>query len=347
VPEGTGDRVKEATLSGVRNVSFTILVALFLSAQILSDERKTSSESSRVDTGPNVLWRDPGLIERLDLTGGPGGKANVPRGPYTFIKEIESGKKPKLKVRDARGSMWSVKWGDEVKAEIFASRLAWVSGYFTLPTYFVESGRIEGATELGRAADQLASDGSFTTARFQAWEPNLLKGRNWAWNYNPFLGSKPFQGLKIITMLTSNWDSKDARDVDMGTNTAIIDYRRPERREFRYLVLDWGGTMGRWGLPGFVRNKWDCDGYASQTSEFVKGVKDGEVVWGFSGAFNEKDINEGITPQDVRWILQYIGKLTDAQIRSGLQASGATPQEVDCFSRSVRERIDQLRKVAQ
>ncbi len=71
------------------------------------------------------------------------------------------------------------------------------------------------------------------------------------------------------------------------------------------------------------------------------------MVWGFSGAFNEKDINEGITPQDVKWILQYIGKLTDSQIRSGLQASGATPQEVDCFSKSVRERIDQLRKVAQ
>jgi hypothetical protein len=114
----------------------TILVALLLTSPTLSDERKPSFESSRVDTSPNpVLWRDPGFVERLDLTGGPGGKANVPRGPYTFIKEIESGKKPKLKVRDARGSMWSVKWGDEVKAEIFASRLAWAAGYFTLPTY--------------------------------------------------------------------------------------------------------------------------------------------------------------------------------------------------------------------
>ena len=214
-------------MSCMRHLSFnTILVALLLSVQTLSDERKASSETSRVDTrADSVLWRDPGLVARLDLAAGPGGKTNAPRGPYTFIKEIESGKKPKLKVRDARGSMWSVKWGDEVKAEIFASRLAWAAGYFTLPTYFVESGRIERVTNPGRAGDQLASDGSFTTARFQAWEPNLLKGRNWAWNYNPFLGSKPLQGLKIIVMVTSNWDSKDARDVDMGTNTAIIDYR--------------------------------------------------------------------------------------------------------------------------
>jgi hypothetical protein len=334
-------------LSYLRNLSLsTILLALFLSAPTLPDERK-ASESGRVDTrADSVLWHDPGAVERLDLAGGPGGKTNAPQGPYTFIKEIESGKKPKLKVRDARGVMWAVKWGHEVKAEIFASRLAWAAGYFTLPTYFVASGRIDGAADPGRARERLAPDGSFTDARFQAWEPNLLKGRNWAWNYNPFLGSKPLQGLKIIVMLTSNWDSKDARDVDMGTNTAIVDYRAPAGKELHYLVLDWGGTMGRWGMAGFVRNKWDCDGYASQTSEFVKGVKDGEVVWGFSGAFNEKDINEGITPQDVKWLLQYIGKLTDSQIRSGLQASGATPKEVDCFSKSVGERIDQLKKLA-
>ena len=124
-------------------------------------------------------------------------------------------------------------------------------------------------------------------------------------------------------------------------------HRAPVGRELRYLIVDWGGSMGRWGMAGFVRNKWDCEGYSSQTSEFVKGVKDGRVVWGFSGAFNQKDIAEGITPQDVRWIVQFIGRLTDSQIRTGLQASGATPEEVACFSKSVRERINQLRKVAQ
>src|SRR4030095_318427 len=143
---------KEATLSCMRHLSFnTILVTLLLSAQTLSDERKASSDTSRVDTrADSVLWRDPGLVARLDLAAGPGGKTNAPQGPYTFIKEIESGKKPKLKVRDARGSMWVVKWGHEVKAEIFASRLAWAAGYFTLPTYFVASGRDDGATDTAR-----------------------------------------------------------------------------------------------------------------------------------------------------------------------------------------------------
>jgi hypothetical protein len=273
-------------LSGLRNVCLNaiVIVALF------SVHGGVSSEKARPDApAHSVIWRNPGPVERLDLAGGSGGKANAPQSPYTFIEEIEGGTKAKVKVRDARGTIWSVKWGHEVNSEIFASRLAWAAGYFTLPAYFVPNGKIEGVTHAGRAADRLAPDGSFTAARFQAWEPNFLKGRNWAWNYNPFLGSKELHGLKIVVMLTSNWDAKDARDVDVGTNTAIIDYGAPAGRELRYLIADWGGSMGRWGMAGFVRNKWDCEGYSSQTSEFVKGVKDGRVVWGFSGAFNQKD----------------------------------------------------------
>src|SRR5262249_39247738 len=155
--------------------------------------------------------RNPGPVERLDFAAGPGGRVHAPQGPYTFIEEIKSGTRAKVKVRDARGSIWSVKWGREVKAETFASRLAWAAGYFTLPSYFVTSGRIEGVTDAGRAAERLASDGSFTDAHFQAWEPNFLKGRNWAWNYNPFIGSKELQGLKIIVMLTSNWGTPRTR----------------------------------------------------------------------------------------------------------------------------------------
>ena len=331
-------------MSRQRNVCWIAIVIVGL----LSANSMVFSEDPRPDArAHSVLWRNPGSVERLDLAGGSGGKANAPRPPFTFLEEIQGGTKAKVKVRDAGGRIWSVKWGHEVNSEVFASRLAWAAGYFTLPAYFVANGRMDGVTHAGRAADRLASDGSFTEARFQAWEPNFLKGRNWAWNYNPFMSSKELQGLKIIVMLTSNWDAKDARDVDMGTNTAIIDYPAPSGRELRYLIADWGGSMGRWGKAGFVRNKWDCEGYASQTSEFVKGVKDGRVVWGFSGAFNQKDIAEGITPQDVRWIVQFIGRLTDSQIRTALEASGATPQEVVCFSKSVRERINQLGKVAQ
>jgi hypothetical protein len=53
----------------------------------------------------------------------------------------------------------------------------------------------------------------------------------------------------------------------------------------------------------------------------------------------------GIKVDDIR--LQYLGRVTDKQLRAGLEASGATAEEVSCFSKALRERINQLQKVAQ
>jgi hypothetical protein len=55
-----------------------------------------------------------------------------------------------------------------------------------------------------------------------------------------------------------------------------------EPEEFHYLINDWGATMGKWG--GITkRSKWDCKGYASQSKDFVKGVRGGKVRFGYEG----------------------------------------------------------------
>ena len=46
------------------------------------------------------------------------------------------------------------------------------------------------------------------------------------------------------------------------------------------------------------------------------------------------------------WLMRYLGRITDTQLRAGLRASGATPDETECFTRAVRARIDELRRVA-
>jgi|SRR5688572_368692 hypothetical protein len=76
---------------------------------------------------------------------------------------------------------------------------------------------------------------------------DFLKNNNWAWHYNPFVGTRELNGLKVIMMLTSNWDNKDARDQDRGPNTGSLEYRLKDRIELRYLISDWGGSMGSWG----------------------------------------------------------------------------------------------------
>jgi hypothetical protein len=291
-----------------------------------------------------VLWRDPGAVERLDLAAGPGRRAMTPKPPFVFVKDLDTGTSPKVRVRDANRREWVAKWGAEVKAENFASRLVWACGYFVEPTYFVREGVIRGHPGKGKSRSYVAADGRFQDARFQLWDSHLLEKHDWSWSYNPFLGTRELNGLKILVMLTSNWDDKDARNVDLGSNTAIQEYIGPGgKKEYRYLITDWGGTMGKVGLP-LVHNKWDCDGYSGQDSEFVTGIKGGMVQWGFSGTNNE--VKQGISVQDIGWLLRYLGRITDSQLRGALRASGATPTETECFTVAVRRRITILRGAA-
>ncbi|MBL8188860.1 MAG: hypothetical protein JNK38_12680 [Acidobacteria bacterium] len=287
-------------------------------------------------------------MEKLDLVGGSTGRAKAPKPPFTFVEESLSGTNPKVRVTDANGVRWTAKFGSEVNAETFATRLVWAVGYFVEPAYFVPSGNIEKLGELTRAKKFIKPDGSFTDARFEMQKDKDVKKleeeESWNWIQNPFNGSKELNGLKVMLMLTSNWDNKDVRDVKRGSNTAI--FRTPLKTgvEDRYLVTDWGGSMGKWG--GFLsREKWDCKGFSSQNRDFVKGVKGDLVQFGYSGQHTDTFKND-IRVSDVKWLLQYLGRITDDQIRAALQASGATSDEVECFTGALRDRINQLKNVA-
>jgi hypothetical protein len=291
-----------------------------------------------------ALWRSPGAVERLDFIGGPGGRATAPRPPFSFVRPDPSGSAPKARVRDAVGREWSVKWGQEVKAETFASRLAWAAGYFVEPVYYVPKGRIRGVRNPGRAARYLDKDGNFQDARFELIDRSAkyLPSTGWTWKKNPFIDTRPLNGLKIIVMLTSNWDNKDGRDP--SSNTAIV-RRGHVHGPLIYMVTDWGGSMGKWG-NFFTREKWDCEGYAGQSSDFIKAVDGREVKFGFTGQ-HDGDFKDGITTRDVRWVMRYLGRITDAQIRAGLGASGADAHEQQCFGTAIRQRLNQLRQVSQ
>jgi hypothetical protein len=58
------------------------------------------------------------------------------------------------------------------------------------------------------------------------------------------------------------------------------------------------------------------------------------------------EIAGNLTVENVRWLMQYLGRINDEQIRRALVASGATPAETVCFVSAVRDRIEQLRRVA-
>jgi hypothetical protein len=290
-----------------------------------------------------VLWQEPD--GRGDLTAGPGGADGAPSAPFEFLEEHDTGSQPCVSVLDGRGRRWRVKWGNEVQSESFAVRLVWACGYFGEVTYFIGSGRIDGAAALQRARSCVRDDGSFVDARFELDDPavsKMFEEHSWSWDDNPFVGTRELNGLKILVMLLSNWDTKDRRDVARGSNTAIfVQQTRRWRREARYLITDWGGSMGRWGGNIVTRGRWDPDGFAAQTGEFVKDVKDGIVYFGYVGQ-RTADVAHNISPEDVAWLAGYLERLEDSQVRDALRASGATAEEADSFTRSIRRRIDQL-----
>lgn len=294
-------------------------------------------------TEPAVIWHNPGHVQALDMAGGPGGKAGAPKGPFTFVEEDFGGSNPKLKVTDAAGVHWAVKFGEEVRAENIASRLAWAVGYFVETNYYVASGTVFGAHDLKRVKNLIAEDGHFADARFQlrAKNPEFLKDMDWGWNDNPFVNSRELNGLKVMVMLTSNWDNKDKRERDgAGSNVYVFRELHGQHSRLLYEVTDWGASMGKWGTV-LTRSKWDPKGFADQTPSFVLGSKKGIVKWGYHG--HHTDMAKDIHVAEVKWLLQYLGRLTDPQIRAGLVASGAAPAEVEVFATALRDRINQLK----
>jgi hypothetical protein len=236
-----------------------------------------------------------------------------------------------------------VKFGGENHSDIFASRLLYAMGYVTEPNFFVVGGVISGVHDLKRAKPFIGKNGAFNYARFKLRDKKMLAhvdGKDWSWEDNPFVGTKELAGLKILLMLTSNWDAKDARDGE-GSNTAI--YAKPGANQLYYTFTDWGATMGRWG-GFFERDKWNPAGYREQSKSFARGTAD-HIEWGYRGKHGD-DIMSGVGVDDVRWLLKYLSPVTDNELRAALRASGATNADIESYTQSIRERITQLQRLA-
>jgi hypothetical protein len=328
------------------------VLTLVLAVVVLRAEepraQRLYSDVPTIRKGTAHLWRDPGAVERRDLRYGIGGRRLAPRPPYTFLKADESGTTPKVLARDGAGRRWSVKFGKEVSADVFGSRMAWALGYYAEPTYYVREGAFRRAVALKGLEDYIDAAGRFRHARFQlrSKSPEYLSDVGWSWTDNPFVGTRQLGGLKLLMLLLSNWDNKDIDDfVKRGSNTAIF----RDGRRYLFFVNDWGAALGDTGrgptryLWYVTRSKWDCEDFSKETRKFVE-VKDGRLDWAYRGT-HTRLVTEGLTQADISWFLRYAGRLTDRQIHAALLASGASAEEAACYTAALRQRIRQLSEV--
>lgn len=305
-----------------------------------SKDKKSKKEkkptSAPTEAGTPIMWEDRGNIASLDLIHGIGNPESMPKAPFQFDKEDVTGTNPKIKVIDANGVKWNIKFDEEVHAEVAASRIAWACGYMVEESYFIASGKVNGVTGLSRAKKFVGADGSFSNGMFEKRPENIARRAiNWDWDANPFKGTKELSGLAILNTMLNNWDAKPTNNNVLGMfddGGKIWDW---------YLVADWGGSFGKMG--GFTSHtKWDLDDYNKQA--FLDGASGGQVKLHYSGKMGSS--LKTIPLEHARWFAGIIGQLTDNQLRDAFKAAGATPAEIDGFSRRLRQKISELKSVA-
>ena len=303
-------------------------VALFLPVSTLSSgKEKKKKEKETVPEGVPILWREPSDITTRDLYWGPGGKELQPDlRKVTFISKEKGGYSTKYRVRDASGREWVAKLGKEAKGETAASRLMWATGYFADTNYLVPRVYVEGLNK------------TLENVRFGLRPKDTKRIDGWQWARNPFVGSRQFQGLKIMMALLNNWDLKDSNN-----KIAVARDKKLTDKESRYFVADLGGSFGKVShLPRFLQFKPDRNNpKAYARSHLVDGVKeDGRVDLHYK--LKKSHLIKNISVEDARWIRGWLSRLNNRQIQDAFRAANYSPDEARMMTQAVRQRINEL-----
>src|SRR5687767_1960457 len=191
---------------------------------------------AQTPASPAVIWNDRGDPSTLDLSTGPGGKDREPGTRLAFIKENSGGTSPKFEVQDERGVVWKVKLGEEAKSETAAARLLWAAGYIVDEDYYRASMQVAGLPRLSRGREFVTGGETVTGARLER-DTTDQSSTPWSWYDNPFIGTREFNGLRVMMALLNNWDLKEVNNGATGSGG----------RAGQYGVMDLGATFGRTG----------------------------------------------------------------------------------------------------
>ena len=315
---------------------FFSIVALFLALPVFAQQAGT----------PVALWRDRGEVAALDILDGPGGKEHQPGTNFRFIKESKSGTSPKFDVEDENGAKWKVKLGHEVKSETAATRLVWAAGYLADEDYYRPQIRVQGMKRLSRGQEYV-SDGGLVREALLERQDGRKKLKNWSWYDNPFVGTREFNGLRVMMALINNWDLKEI-------NNGVYDEGGAEGR---YVISDLGASLGRTG-NSFARSRGVMEDYAETkfikkvTPEYVDFVMHSRPFFltifyfpQYRSRTRMESVAKHIPIADARWLGNRLGQFSPEQIRDCFRAAGFSPAEVEGYTRVVMQRIEALKKL--
>jgi hypothetical protein len=206
----------------------------------------------------------------------------------------------------------------EGPVEVMHSRVLSALGYHQPPVYFLPTFTLE--DEKGTHEER--------GGRFRPTLPELKEIGDWSWQQNPFVGSKPYQGLLVILLMFGSADLKNS-------NNSLYLYRRPDGTTERlYAVRDIGNALG--DTARYEATKNDPDVFEHQP--FIAGVSNGFVVFPYNG-WHQELFRGRITPDDTAWAAGLMSRLSDAQWDDAFRAGGYDPVVAERFKAAIKSRI--------
>jgi hypothetical protein len=274
--------------------------------------RAVMPTASPGDARLEELWQQPEDLAAQDLLYGPWGfeRAPDPDARYRFVEMKQGGVNPGMTVRDPGGRRWKVKQPAmdgrvaEGPIEVVLSRVLSAVGYHQPPVYYLPDFVVEDENGARRVPG----------GRFRLVDPSLEDRGEWSWHRNPFVGTRPYQGLLVILLLFNSSDLKNS-------NNTLYEYRAGgDRSERRYVVRDLGTALG--GTGRITPQRGNLERF--ERHGFVTGVEDGFVEFEYHG-WHQELVQRRIRPAEVRWACELLKGLTATQWREAFQAGGYGP----------------------
>ena len=268
-------------------------------------------------------------VARADTYNGPWGaeRAPDPKATYSFVHAKTHGVSPGMTVRDPHGVEWSVKEGEEGPVEVTVSRVLSAVGYHQPPVYFLPTFSLR--DEKGRT--HIAGGG-----RFRPHDKTLKDLGEWSWQQNPFVDTKPYQGLLVILMMFESSDLKNS-------NNSLYELKEPrEGAAHWYVVRDIGTSLGETGRLDPKRN----DPEIFEQRKFISGLHGQYVEFSYHG-WHQELFRDRITADDVRWASVLLGKLSDHQWADAFRAGQYDSDVAQRFIARLKEKIAEGRSLEQ
>ena len=275
------------------------------------------------------MWIEPANLADRDLFLGPWGAAHAPdpNGVYTLIERKHTGVNLGMTVKDDQGREWSVKQpypgglDSEAPVEVALSRLLSAIGYHQPPVYFLPAFTMK--DDLGKKVE--------VGGRFRLKDPSMKETGLWKWEDNPFVGTKPYQGLIVLMMMFNATDLKN-------TNNSLYEYKDGDLVKQLYVARDLGAALGDYNK--ITPRKNHADSFEMQP--YLLGANNGHVQFAYTGWYKNLVLDR-ITPEEVFWASELLGRLSDKQWADAFRAGGYEPAVANRFIAKLKEKVQQGR----